>query len=254
MSWDNDGENNDGKNGSSKGSKGPWGSGTKGNGIKKGPRPVEDPSKDSRGPKDNVPQNPWGRREGPSSSGGNNIDDFIDLIQDRVRKIISGGGSNGGQKGGGPKGGGFKGGAPKGSWGFAVLLATGAILIWLSTGLYRVQEGEIGVVKRFGEMVRYANPGLQYHLPAPFEAVIVKKVSSLNIIDGGMKSEKNGDSADATLILTGDENMVHTNYTVSWKIKDIKEYLFTARNPECCTGSDRSNNSTFGFNGRAWPN
>ena len=26
--------------------------------------------------------------------------------------------------------------------------------------------------------------------------------------------------------------MVHTNYTVLWKIKDVSDYLFTARNPD----------------------
>lgn len=220
MPWNNDGGNNDGKDSSPKESKGPWGGGSK-----RGPRSVDEPAKESGGNKGDVPPNPWGRRQGASSSGGNNIDDFIDVIQDRVRKMMSGGGS--------PKGGGFKGGsAPKGSWGLLALLATGAVLLWLGTGLYRVQEGEVGVVLRFGEMVRYSYPGLQYHLPAPFESVIVQKVAALNTIDGGMKAEKSGDSADATLILTGDENMVHTNYTVLWKIKDISEYLFTARNPD----------------------
>lgn len=220
MPWDNDG-NDSGKDSPPKGPKGPWGGGTSG----KGRKSIDDSENETQGRKDEATPNPWARRSGPSASGGNNIDDLIDGIQDRVRKIISGGGSS-------PKGGGPKGAPPKGNWRTVVLLGIGAIVIWLGTGLYRVQEGEIGVVLRFGEMVRTSLPGLQYHLPAPFESVIVQKVAVLNTIDGGMKSEKNGDSVDATLILTGDENMVHTNYTVLWKIKDVSEYLFTARNPD----------------------
>lgn len=222
MPWDD--ENNDGKDNSSKGSKGPWG-----NGPKKGPRPLNEPEKGSRGNRDESPQSPWGRREGSSSNEGSNIDDLIDVLQGRVRKIISGGGSsNGNSRGGGSRGSG----APNGNWKFATLLGIAGVMLWLSTGLYRVQEGEVGVVLRFGEMVRSSLPGLQYHLPAPFETVIVQKIDALNTIDGGLKSDKNSDSTDSTLILTGDENMVHTNYTVLWKIKDVNEYLFTTRNPD----------------------
>jgi modulator of FtsH protease HflK len=216
MPWINDDGNNGGKDGSSKG---PWGGDTE-----KGRQPSNG-SSGSREKGDDRSSNPWTRRQGSSSNsnGGNSVDDIIDNIQDRIRKVMSGGG---------PGGGGFKGGSPKGSFGMVALLGVGALVLWLGTGLYRVQEGEVGVVLRFGEMVRTSLPGLQYHLPAPFEAVIVQKVAVLNTIDGGMKMEKNGDSAEATLILTGDENMVHTNYTVLWKIKDVSEYLFTTRNPE----------------------
>ncbi|MDP5370498.1 MAG: FtsH protease activity modulator HflK, partial [Pseudomonadota bacterium] len=41
-----------------------------------------------------------------------------------------------------------------------------------------------------------------------------------------------GRNFDKTLVLTGDENMVHINYTVLWKIKDIKDFLFSVREPE----------------------
>lgn len=220
MPWNNDDGNNGSKDGSSKGSKGPWGGDSE-----KSFRPVGGSSKDTKGKGDDIPPNPWSRREGSSSNSnsGNNIDDIIDNIQDRIRKVMSGGGSGGRN---------FKGTSPKGNWGIVTLLAVGAAVAWLGTGLYRVQEGEVGVVLRFGEMVRTSLPGLQYHLPTPFESVIVQKVAVLNTIDGGMKTEKNGDSAEATLILTGDENMVHTNYTILWKIKDVSEYLFTTRNPD----------------------
>jgi len=221
-------ENNDGngeENTSPKGPKGPWG-----NASNRGRRPANEPEKEMRGRKDAPPQSPWSRWEGSPSNGGNNIDDLIDAFQGRVRKFMSGGGS--GNYGDSRGGNGFRRDAPKGSWKIFALLTVGATILWLGTGFYRVQEGEVGVVLRFGEMVRTSVPGLQYHLPAPFESVIVQKVAVLNTIDGGMKAETNGDSVDATLILTGDENMVHTNYTILWKIKDVREYLFTARDPD----------------------
>jgi modulator of FtsH protease HflK len=219
MPWDDDGKN-DGNKDTPKGTKGPWGSGTN-----KGRRTGDQSGNDARGQKDDSPPNPWARRANPPSSGGNNIDELIDAIQDRINRVISGGGSF-------PKGGGPKGVRPKGGKGTLILLGLGAFLLWLGTGLYRVQEGEVGVVLRFGEMVRTSLPGLQYHLPAPFESVIVQKVAAVNTIDGGMKADKNSDSGESNLILTGDENMVHTNYTILWKIKDVSEYLFTARDPD----------------------
>lgn len=222
MPLNNDDGNDGGNDGSSKG---PWGSGTE-----KGRQSSNGSSKGGTEKGNDGSSNPWTRRQGSSSNSnsGNSVDDIIDNIQDRIRKVMSGGGPAGGSfKGGSPKGG-----SPKGSFGMIALLGVGAFVLWLGTGLYRVQEGEVGVVLRFGEMVRTSLPGLQYHLPAPFETVIVQKVAVLNTIDGGLKMEKNGDSAEATLILTGDENMVHTNYTVLWKIKDVSEYLFTTRNPE----------------------
>ena len=217
MPWNNDDDNNGRKGGPSKG---PWGGGTG-----KDRRSHNESSKDNQGKRDEPPSNPWTRRENSSShNNGNNVDDIIDNIQDRIRKVMSGGGSSGGN---------FKGGSHKGGWGTLALLGIGAVVLWLGTGLYRVQEGEVGVVLRFGEMVRTSLPGLQYHLPAPFESVIVQKVAVLNTIDGGMKVDKNGgDAAEATLILTGDENIIYTNYTVLWKIKDVSEYLFTTRDPE----------------------
>lgn len=219
MLWNHDDSNDDNNNGSSRPPQGPWNTGSNPSGKGGG---GNDSSSKGESP------NPWARRGGSTGpSGGNNIDDLIDNVQDRIRKIISGGG-----RGPSNNNGGFGRNTPKGSWAIVSALVVGGVALWMSTGLYRVQEGELGVVLRFGEMVRISSPGLQYHLPAPFESVIVQKVAALNIIDGGLKADKGGDAEDASLILTADSNMVHTNYTVQWKIKDVSEYLFTTRNPE----------------------
>lgn len=103
------------------------------------------------------------------------------------------------------------------------------VLVWLASGFYRVQEGEIAVILRFGEFVRTAHPGLRYHLPSPIEHEVIKNVAVVNKIDS--RHTQDGES-DQSLILTGDENMVLTNYTVLWKIKDITQYLFIVRNPD----------------------
>lgn len=169
------------------------------------------------------PENPWSRKNSGDNRPSSGIDDAIDMMQRRFKKNFSAGGGDG------SSGGSFS----NGAFSPRTLALGGAALIalWAFTGFFRVQEGELAVILRFGEMTRIASPGLQYHMPAPFERVMIRKVSAVNQIDGGLRGN-NGDATDQTLILTGDENMVHTNYTVLWKIKDIKEYLFTARKPE----------------------
>lgn len=174
------------------------------------------------------PRNPWGAPEDKSSSQGKrnktptsgvNIDETIDQIRQRLKDSFSGNGG-GGQKSGGS--------SPKH---FILGAAFVLVIMWLSTGFYFVQEGDEAVVLRFGQMVRMGQPGLNFHLPTPVEQHVVKSVSAQNTIDGTISGRGSSDS-DESLILTGDENVVHTNFTVFWNIKDLPEYLFTARNPD----------------------
>ncbi|HXF90666.1 MAG TPA: SPFH domain-containing protein, partial [Candidatus Nitrosotenuis sp.] len=166
------------------------------------------------GDDDLPPKNPWSRRQG---NGQKDLDEAFERMQQRFKRAFNTGGGDGlGQM------------SP-----MVIIIGTIALIgLWLLTGLFRVQEGELGVVLRFGKEVRIASPGLRYHLPSPIEQVLVQKVAAVNTIDGGMKSEKGNEASDQSLILTGDENMVHTNYTVLWKIKDVSDFLFIARQPE----------------------
>lgn len=108
--------------------------------------------------------------------------------------------------------------------------AVAILVVWLLSGFFHVQEGDAGLVLRFGKLVRVVNPGLRYRFPAPFEEEIIVRVSVWNKIDGGASSKSQGD--EQSLILTTDENMVHVNYTVMWKINDVVEFLFNGRDPE----------------------
>lgn len=161
---------------------------------------------------------PWEKGTDRSSKKATNVDDAIDLFQNRLKKIFDQGGGDGGSE--------------LSPSLIAIVIAV-IIALWSATGFYRVQEGELAVVTRFGEMVRISSAGLRYHLPSPIEKVIITKVAAVSTIHGDLRTDPANDySAEQTLILTGDENMVHTDYTVLWKIKDVTEYLFTARNPE----------------------
>ena len=49
---------------------------------------------------------------------------------------------------------------------------------------------EQGVVLRFGKFVKTTQPGLHYHIPIPVETVETPKVTKVNRIDIGFRSER----------------------------------------------------------------
>ena len=176
----------------------------------------------------NEPFNPWERkpRENGKRPDTNNLGNPIDDIFDRVTSFIK---DKGKKSGRGPSGGG-KGVPNQIPPKFLIIAGVIGVGLWLLSGFYKVEEGSVGVVLRFGELVRMSSSGLQYHLPSPIEQVIVQNITSVNRIDGNLKND--GDEAsEKTLILTADENMIHTNFTVLWKIKHVNEFLFSARDP-----------------------
>jgi len=164
---------------------------------------------------------PWGR--GGGSGGGPRPPDFEDFIkkgQDRFRSMLPGGG----------------GGLGKSAY---LLIGLAVVLVWLFTGLYRVQTNEQGVVLRFGKWVETTEPGLNWHLPWPIETALTPSVTSVQQIDIGFVAAGNDraraarrDIEEESLMLTGDQNIIDIDFTVQWKIADAGQYLFNIREPE----------------------
>ena len=165
-------------------------------------------------------QNPWGRPSGGNGSGPTppDFEAMLKRSQDRFKRLM-------------PKGFG-------GARGILVLIGL-VIVVWLATGIYRVQEDQAGVVLRFGEPVRVTTPGLHYHLPAPIESVELPSITRINRIDIGFVPAPDNrpgtparDIPEESLMLTGDENLIDIDFTVLWRISDPQDYLFNIRNPE----------------------
>jgi len=188
---------------------GPWGTGPRGGG-------------------------PWGggnRGNGGGSSPrgrGPQPPDFEELLrrgQDRFRRVLPQGGFGGRR------------------WvAIAVLVV---IVLWVASGIYKVDPDEVGVVLRFGAYNRTTQPGLNYHLPSPIETVLTPSVTRVNRTGIGYRSAEGPATREAAtrqvpeeaLMLTGDENIVDINFTVFWVIKDAKAYLFNIRAPEATVKS-----------------
>jgi len=104
-------------------------------------------------------------------------------------------------------------------------------IIWVSSGIYKVQPDEQGVLLRFGKWVDTEEPGLHYHLPFPLETVMLPQVTQINEVRLGGVS-LSADDAHSRQMLTGDENIVEADCSVSWRIKDAGKFLFSIKNPE----------------------
>jgi len=127
----------------------------------------------------------------------------------------------------------------RGTRGIIILIVIG-VAIWLASGFYRVQPDEQGIVLHFGKWTETTQPGLNYHLPAPFETVLKPKVTRVNRAEIGFRGPaetigRAGASRPASggsLMLTGDENIIDIHFTVFWVIKDAGKYLFNIQEPE----------------------
>src|SRR5215475_10255517 len=164
---------------------------------------------------------PWG--SGPQPSGGSTPPDLEELLrrsQDKLRTVLPGG--NLGGKG-------------------IILLLAAAILAWFVSGVYRVDTNEYGVVLRFGAFNRYAEPGLNYHLPYPIETALTPQITVVRQIHIGMRQVDDlrrgstiRDVPEESLMLTGDENIVDVDFTVFWQVKKdkVSEFLFNIQQVE----------------------
>jgi membrane protease subunit HflK len=118
-----------------------------------------------------------------------------------------------------------------------VLLAGLLVLLWLSSGIFKVQPDEQGVVLRFGKFQDTVDAGLHYHWPYPVESVLLPKVTQVNQLQLGVARTGSGSAVSSEdsherQMLTGDENIVEAECAVFWKIKDAKQFLFRVKNPE----------------------
>jgi membrane protease subunit HflK len=121
------------------------------------------------------------------------------------------------------------------------IIILAVFVIWLATGIYVVDPGEVGVVQRFGAYHRITDPGPHFHLPIPFERVQVTNVSQVRRFEIGFRTvAAPADQAapeirvvpEESHMLTGDENIVDLRFIVQYNLHDPVKYLFNVRNPD----------------------
>lgn len=169
-----------------------------------------------------------GRNDGPP--------DLDELWRDFNRKLS---GLFGGRGGGGPRMGGSGDGGGSGfqpdmkSAGIGAGLIAGVVaLVWLGSGFFIVQEGHQAVVTSFGKFSHTVDAGFQWRMPYPFQAHETVAVTQLRSVEVGRNTVVQATGLRDSSMLTQDENIVDIRFTVQYRLKDAREYLFENRNPD----------------------
>ena len=167
---------------------------------------------------------PWGSGPGGGSGGGSQPPDIEEMIQkgkDRFKQMLPGG---------------------MGSKTGISLLVVVSLILWLTTGIYRVDQGERGVELIFGKFASETQAGLHFWFPTPIGSVTTRKVDRTNTISIGFRGASGTgnmaairDVSEESLMLTGDQNIIDIDFVVQWRIKNLRDYLFNIREPEGTT-------------------
>ncbi|USO00857.1 MAG: FtsH protease activity modulator HflK [Alphaproteobacteria bacterium] len=94
-------------------------------------------------------------------------------------------------------------------------------------GFYFVGLNEEAVLVRLGVVHETKKPGWYWKFPNFIDKVIIRDVTKVNKINTGDLRNSDGH------MLTKDENMLSVFLTVFWKISDLRQYVFKAKDPEC---------------------
>ena len=167
--------------------------------------------------------------------------DLDELWRDFNRKLSGLFGGKGGprHRGGGDAGGpGGPGGEPPfradaRSAGIGAGVIGGVVLlVWLGSGVFIVQEGQQAVVTSFGKFSHTSDAGIQWRLPYPFQAHETVSVTQLRSVQVGRDTVVPTTGLRDSSMLTQDENIVDIRFTVQYRLKDARAYLFENRSPD----------------------
>src|SRR5437868_2633107 len=168
-----------------------------------------------------------GRGDGPP--------DLDELWRDFNRKL-SGlfGGKGGGSRGNGSGGDGGNNFQPDmKSAGIGIGLVVGVVaIIWLGSGLFMVQEGQRAVITTFGKYSTTVDAGLQWRMPYPFQAHETVAVTQVRSKEVGRNTVVSATGIRDSSMLTQDENIVDIRFTVQYRLKDARAFLFENKDPE----------------------
>lgn len=173
----------------------------------------------------NDPQ--WGRRPGGNNQGPPDLDEIWRNLNRKLNRLLGGKGGGSGNSetpGGGPSAGAMGGGAG--------LLAALIVVVWVASGFYIVNEGQRGVVLRFGKFVEATMPGPRWHMPYPVESAEVVNVEQVRTVEVGYRNNVKSKVLKESLMLTDDENIVDVQFAVQYILKSPSDFIFNNRATE----------------------
>ncbi|HZN03064.1 MAG TPA: FtsH protease activity modulator HflK [Candidatus Polarisedimenticolia bacterium] len=112
-------------------------------------------------------------------------------------------------------------------------------LIGVLSSWYQVESDEVAIVQRFGAYVRTTEPGLHMKIPFLVERVTKVPVRRQLKMEFGFRTTHVGvqsqfapptaETRAESLMLTGDLNVAEVEWSVQYRIKEPRQYLFHVR-------------------------
>ena len=114
----------------------------------------------------------------------------------------------------------------------AGLIGIVVVVVWLGSGFFIVQEGQQAIVTTFGRYSSTVDAGFQWRFPAPFQSHETVAVTQLRSAEIGRSGVGQTTGLRDSSMLTQDENIVDIRFTVQYRLKDAKNFLFENRDPD----------------------
>jgi modulator of FtsH protease HflK len=95
-----------------------------------------------------------------------------------------------------------------------------AAVLWLCSGFYQVDDGERGVLQRFGAYEGLRASGAGWHLPWPIETLTPVNLDKLNSTDFQAR------------MLTAEGMLVNVSASIDYRYADARAALFALRDPD----------------------
>ena len=132
-------------------------------------------------------------------------------------------------------------------------LAIAVLLGWACTAFAEVEQGEVGIVRRFGTVTADLPPGLHVRWPWPVETVTRIRPDEIRTVEIGFRlvnarpnspgrepgftwssahAEGVARLSDESVMVTGDGNLVELLATVRYRVSDLRTYLFGVADPD----------------------
>jgi membrane protease subunit HflK len=130
--------------------------------------------------------------------------------QDRLRNVLPGGGRSNAL--------------------IVVLVVAAIAVIWIYNSLYMVQPDELGQELVFGKPKDEVSTQGLHFIFWPVETVEMVSTRVQREFLGSDAQRRN--STETNLMLSGDQNIVEINFSVLWRVREPKQYLFDISEPE----------------------
>jgi membrane protease subunit HflK len=188
---------------------------------------------------------PDGEPPAPPPSGNNNNrprgqgpnqgpPDLDELWRDFNRKLggLFGGGRGGGDNNrpNGGNGGGLKPDMKNAGFGLGLVAAV-AVLIWLGTGFFIVNEGQQAVITQFGRYKATVGAGFNWRLPYPIQRHEIVVTTQIRSVDVGRDTIVRSTGLRESAMLTEDENIVEIKFAVQYRLSDARAFLYESKSP-----------------------